>query len=164
MGMKHKLSEMKVPLFFIYNFIYLFISCCSGSSLLHVGLAARCCVRSPQTRDWTRVPRIGRGILNHWTTREVYHSGPFLKSLLNLLQYCFCLRSVFFFFGWEACTPCIGRWSLNHWTTREVPKGPLSTLRIPWSLVAKPFRALAFVSRKCVFQSVHGQTLCKRVC
>ena len=56
--------------------------------------------------------------------------GPFLKSLLNLLQYCFC--SVFWFFGCEACgnlssptrdrthTPCIGRRSLNHWAAREV--------------------------------------------
>ena len=56
--------------------------------------------------------------------------GPFLKSLLNLLQYCFCFT--FCFLGREVCgilapqhrdrtrTPCIGRWSLNHWTTREV--------------------------------------------
>ena len=54
---------------------------------------------------------------------------PFLRSLLNLLQYCFC----FMFFGYEACgilaprpgvepcAPCIGRQSLNHWTAREVP-------------------------------------------
>ena len=57
--------------------------------------------------------------------------GPFLKSLLNLLQYCFCF--MFWFFDHEAgrifssltrdqtCTPCIGRQTLNHWTTREVP-------------------------------------------
>ena len=54
--------------------------------------------------------------------------GPFLKSLLNLLQYCFC--SLFWFFGHETCsspnrdqthTPCIGWWSLNHGTTSEVP-------------------------------------------
>ena len=55
--------------------------------------------------------------------------GPFLTSLLNLLQYCFCF--LFWFFcpktwdlgspprGWT-CTPCIGRWSLNPWTAREV--------------------------------------------
>ena len=57
--------------------------------------------------------------------------GPFLKSLLNLLQCCFC--SVFWFFWpgglWDLSfltrdqthTPCPGRWSLNHWNTREVP-------------------------------------------
>ena len=28
-------------------------------------------VESSQTRDWTRVPCLGRQILNHWTTREV---------------------------------------------------------------------------------------------
>ena len=30
--------------------------------------------RSSKTRDWTRVPCIGRRILNHWTTREVPRS------------------------------------------------------------------------------------------
>ena len=48
----------------------------------------------------------------------------FLKSLLNLLQYCFCF--MFWFFGCKAPgdwtpVPCIGRRSLNHWTTREIP-------------------------------------------
>ena len=55
----------------------------------------------------------------------------FLKSLLNLLQHCFCF--MFWFFGPEACgilvslsrdqtyNPFIGRRSLNHWTAREVP-------------------------------------------
>ena len=56
--------------------------------------------------------------------------GPFLKSLMNLLQY-LCL---FFWPGgmWDlSCltkdwtrTACIRRWSLNRWTAREVP-GPL---------------------------------------
>ena len=57
--------------------------------------------------------------------------GPFLKSLLNLLQYCFCL--MFWFQGlqgmcdlssWirdQTYTLCIRRCSLNNWTTREVP-------------------------------------------
>ena len=31
----------------------------------------------------------------------IFWCGPFLKSLLNLLQYCFC--SMFWFFGHEAC-------------------------------------------------------------
>ena len=76
MGIKHKLSGMKVALFFIYNFIYLFTFVCSGS-LLHAGLVAQWCVRSPQTRHRTCVPHIGRGILNHWTTREVHDVGHF---------------------------------------------------------------------------------------
>ena len=47
----------------------------------------------------------------------------FLKSLLSLLEYCFC----FFFFGPEAtrdriCMPCIGGQSLHHWSAREVSK------------------------------------------
>ena len=61
---------------------------------------------------------------------EKFWCGPLLKSLLNLLQYCFC--SMLWFFGYEACgilashqgsnhTFCLGRWSLNHWTTRKVP-------------------------------------------
>ena len=52
-------------------------------------------------------------------------SGPFLKSLLSLVQYCFCF--MFLFFVHEACeilvpypgtkpTPCALDSSLNHWT------------------------------------------------
>ena len=53
--------------------------------------------------------------------------GPFLKSLLNLLQYCFC-----FMFFWprdlwdlrsvirdRTLTPCLGIQSFKHWTTRK---------------------------------------------
>ena len=59
--------------------------------------------------------------------------GPlfFFKSLLNLLQNCFCFMFQSFWpLGmWDLssltrdrnCTPCIGRLSLNHWTAREVP-------------------------------------------
>ena len=58
----------------------------------------------------------------------LFWAGPFLKSLLNLLQHCFC--SVFWLFGHKSCgipssptrdwtcTPCIGRLSLNHCTIR----------------------------------------------
>ena len=58
--------------------------------------------------------------------------GPFLKSLLTLLQHCFCF--MFWFLGQEACgilvprpgieprISCPGRQSLNHWTAGEVPK------------------------------------------
>ena len=58
----------------------------------------------------------------------------FFKSLLIMLQYCFCFT--FWSFDHEArdlssltsdqtCTPCIGRWHLNHCTTTEVPWSPL---------------------------------------
>ena len=55
-----------------------------------------------------------------------------IKSLSNLLQYCFCF--MFWFFGPKACgilatptrsrtlTVCIERRSLDHWTAREVPR------------------------------------------
>ena len=33
--------------------------------------------------------------------KDFFWCGPFLKSLLNLLQYCFCFK--FWFFGYEAC-------------------------------------------------------------
>ena len=57
--------------------------------------------------------------------------GPFLKSLLILLQY-FIFFNVLVFWplgmwhlssltkDWN-CPPCTGRQSLNHWTAREVP-------------------------------------------
>ena len=37
----------------------------------HTSLAASRHVGSSQTRDQTRVPCIGRWVLNHWTPREV---------------------------------------------------------------------------------------------
>ena len=64
--------------------------------------------------------------------------GPFLKSLLNLLQYCFCFMFCGFFWPrgmWDLSSPtrdrtltyCIGRRSPNHWTTREVPNASYSS-------------------------------------
>ena len=54
--------------------------------------------------------------------------GPFLKSLLHLLQYCFCFGSLAgdlcnlsFLTRDKTCSPCIGRQGLNFWTAREVP-------------------------------------------
>ena len=67
---------------------------------------------------------------------------PFLKSLLTLLQYCFCFMSLLWFFGLEArgilapppgikpVSPCIGRQSLNRWTAREVPH----VLSLTWKI------------------------------
>ena len=72
-------------------------------------------------------------VFNIWQRRGLLHHCFFLKSLLNLLQYCFCcLCSV----DWEAyrfsapqggiepAPGCTGRWGLNRWTTREVPLLP----------------------------------------
>ena len=56
----------------------------------------------------------------------------FFKSLLSLLQHCFCFL-YFGFFGHEACgilapwpgieptPPALEVWNLNHWVAREVP-------------------------------------------
>ena len=63
------------------------------------GLAAPRHVGSSRSGARTRVPCIGRRTPNHCATREAQY-GPFLKSLLNLLQYCFCF--MFWFFGHEA--------------------------------------------------------------
>ena len=97
--------------------------------LWYTGLVAPRHVGSSRTRAQTRVPCIGRRILNHCATTEVPDVDHFLKSLLNLLQYCFC------FMFWFLATrhvgsqlldqgstraPCTGRQSLNHWITREV--------------------------------------------
>ena len=43
--------------------------------LQHMGPAAPGDVESPQTRDGTCIPHVGRWIPNHWTTREVQISG-----------------------------------------------------------------------------------------
>ena len=42
-------------------------------------------MRSSRTRDWTHVPCIGRQILSHWTTREVF-SWIFILSQVFYLQ------------------------------------------------------------------------------
>ena len=70
---------------------------------------------------------------------KIFWCGPFLKSLLNLLQYCFCF--MLWVFGCQACgilaplrrtevTPCTERWSLNHWTSREVPPGHVRAMKM----------------------------------
>ena len=61
----------------------------------------------------------------------LFWCGPLLKSLFNLLQYCF---SFMLWFVWPrgiwdpssptsvwTCTLCFGRPSLNHWIAREAP-------------------------------------------
>ena len=62
---------------------------------------------------------------------------PQIKSLLNLLQYCFCFVLVFWCGGmWDLSfltrdwtpTSCMGRWGLNHWIDREAPKISFKTI------------------------------------
>ena len=65
-----------------------------------------------------------------------FWGGPFLKSLLTLLQCCFCFVGVWglVLLFWSrgrwglstptgdgTCIPCFERQSLTHWTAREVP-------------------------------------------
>ena len=77
----------------------------------------------------------------------IFWCGPFLKSLLNLLQYCFCF--MFWFFGHKACgilipwpgirptNPAMEMQSLSPWTTREVPRVviALSFFSLPFSYI-----------------------------
>ena len=94
-----------------------------------IGCAA-CGILAPQPGIEPTPAALEAQSLHHWTTREV-PGISLLKSLLNLLQYCFCF--MFWFFGREACgilaprpgmepaSPASEVWSLNHWTAREVP-------------------------------------------
>ena len=68
---------------------------------------------------------------NEWFFKDFFWCGLFLKSLLNLLQYCFCFMFSFWSSGlWDLSfstrdwtrTPCIGRRQVNHWPSREVPE------------------------------------------
>ena len=62
---------------------------------------------------------------------QFFLSAPFLKSEMNLLQYCFCFTHCFsgregcgIFSprpGDRTCTPCIGRQTASHWTAQQVP-------------------------------------------
>ena len=72
------------------------------------------------------------GCPSHFTYGNIYISVLlfFLKSLLNLLQYCFYFMFCFLSTGgiWNLSSstrdrthiPCTGRQILNHWTTEEV--------------------------------------------
>ena len=85
--------------------------------------------------------------LNHFFKDFFFWCGPFLKSLLNLLQYDFCFMFLFLrccsdlfyvFVSWprdvrdlstqtrdQTHTPRSGRQSLNHGITQEVPWGSI---------------------------------------
>ena len=83
------------------------------------------------------VPQFGKSLLIWFSFlgfffEDFFLCVPFLKSLLNLLQYCFCFKFQLLWPQdmWELSFPTrdwthtlyIGRQSLNHWTTREVLK------------------------------------------
>ena len=85
-----------------------------------------CAMWNLQTRGRTHVPCLGRWVLSHCATREVW-CGRFFK------KYWVCYKvASFLCFGSERYvaylltrdqtgTPCIGRRSLNHWIPREDP-------------------------------------------
>ena len=73
--------------------------------------------------------------------------GPFLKSLLNLLQYCFCCLCFGFVWPWAMWdlnsltrdwiyTACTRKQSPNHWTTRKAPS-PIF-LKLPFEYAVLP--------------------------
>ena len=54
----------------------------TGPVIVATGFTAPQNLKSPQTRDWTRVPCTGRQIPNHWTTRQL----PFCTIYRNVKQ------------------------------------------------------------------------------
>ena len=85
-------------------------------------------------KDFSRGP--WKKFWNFNILKNIFLYGPFLKSLLNLLQYCSCF---FFFFplmfwptgckaygifapwpGIKPAPPCTGRQRLNHWTASKI--------------------------------------------
>ena len=92
--------------------------------------------------------------------------GPFLKSSLNLLQYC--SFYVLVFWPWDmwdpssrtrdrTCAPCIRRWSRSPWTTRWVLAPAVSSVGHLWaapqahSPVWWPCSTLFLTHRRCDF-------------
>ena len=58
-----------------------------------MGLVAPRHAESSRARDGTHVPCIGRGSLNHWTTREVQNSSSVSKYFtVHLYDLCFSLK------------------------------------------------------------------------
>ena len=95
-----------------------------------MGLVSPCHVESSQTRNQacillSTVPP-GKSVPMIFF---FFWCGLFLRSLLNLLQYCICclcsgflaLRHLSSLTRDQNCIPYIRRWSLNHWTTGEAP-------------------------------------------
>ena len=96
------------------------------------GCYSPCLLEITESDLWARNPCFHA--LSHRRDSEISTGFCFaliFNSLLNLLQFCFCLH--FGFLGHEACwivgprprfeltaPSLIERWSLNHWTAREV--------------------------------------------
>ena len=109
---------------------------------------------------WTSLP-----LWSLFSYRFFFLCGPFLKSLLNLLQYCFCFM---FWLFWPQCiwdlssptrdqthTPCTGRWSLNHWTIWEVPMQPFLIVLLDFCFsTSEPYTTLCKGMALLVFSSV----------
>ena len=123
------------------------LSCCGAQApdaqaeqLWLTGLVAPRHVGSSQTRARTRVPCIGRQILNHCATREAlnYFFNVYVCMYLFWLRWVLVAACGIFSCGMRtlSCSmhvgsssptrnrtqpPSLGAWSLTHWTTREVP-------------------------------------------
>ena len=74
---------------------------CGLQQLRLTGLAAPWHVGSSPTRDWTRVPCVGRRVLNQWTAREVLTVSFF--SCLSLCNDVWLCREVSFILRWFPC-------------------------------------------------------------
>ena len=139
--------------------------------LWHMGLVAsqqlRDSIECPQTQDQTRVPCIGRWILNHWTTREVLQSHLKVKNLalyfssligivdsgLNLLE---CgwglgiLWKIFSFFSLKLL--------LKNPSLLPPPSG--SSFSVASLSEGQWFRGLSFMQRSCLISTLLWSGLC----
>ena len=93
-------------------------SCCGGFScsehrlwvrraqwLWCAGLVALRHVGSSQTRGQTRVPCIGRWMLNPWTAREVFSLISYTRSAASPLSHCHTLRL--------SLSDCLSPWAVS---------------------------------------------------
>ena len=82
-------------------------------------------IKEMQIKTTMRYQFTPNRMAKNFFSRLFFWCGPFLKPLLNLLNYCFCFMSWFLWSrgmwnlssptGDQTRTPYIGRWSLNHW-------------------------------------------------
>ena len=132
--------------FFVLFCFVLFFSC-AGSAAAPELLLVLCRIwdLSSLTRDGILLPRIGRQIPNHWTTRAI----PTFCILIFLWLHC-------------RAPSAVKAWHPNHWTTREfsifcilrgAPKlGSPNT--IPMNPPTKPHRRASGECSMCVFGHV----------
>ena len=76
---------------------------------------------------YLRLVHFASSYIPSYFLKDFFWCGPFLKSLLNLLQFITCFKAWNF---WPSQLPhqgsnsypfCTGRWNFNHWNTRQVP-------------------------------------------